>query len=75
MSISPTFYARIYGRKVLHVYFLCLHYRFELFLAQKYWLKCAHKMLVKLTIDVNANTLFMEMGYDVDSALRARALD
>ncbi len=29
--------------------FLYLHFRFELFLAQVYWGKCAHKLLVKLT--------------------------
>jgi hypothetical protein len=47
MLISPTFYARLFCAKVLR--FLCLHFRFEL--AQEYWRKCAHKMLVKLTID------------------------
>jgi hypothetical protein len=29
--------------------FLYSHLRLELFLAQEYWRKCAHKMLVKLT--------------------------
>jgi hypothetical protein len=29
--------------------FLFLHFRFELILAKEYWLKCAHKLLVKLT--------------------------
>jgi hypothetical protein len=51
MSISPTFYARLFVTKVLRESFLNLHFRFELFFfAQEYWSKCAHKMLVKLTI-------------------------
>jgi hypothetical protein len=36
---------------------LTLHFRFELLLAKEYWRKCAHKMLVKLTTDYNANGL------------------
>jgi hypothetical protein len=35
--------------KILREAFFYLHFRFELFLAQEYWHKCAHKMLVKLT--------------------------
>jgi hypothetical protein len=35
--------------KVSRQAFLYLHFRFELFLAQEYWRKCAYKMLVKLT--------------------------
>jgi hypothetical protein len=35
--------------KVLRQAFLYLHFRFEFFLAQEYWRKCALKMLVKLT--------------------------
>jgi hypothetical protein len=38
--------------KVLRKAFLYLDYRFKLFLSQEYWCKCAHKMLVKLTIEV-----------------------
>jgi hypothetical protein len=34
---------------VLHKAFLNLDFGFELFLAQEYWRKCAHKILVKLT--------------------------
>ncbi len=49
VSISPTFNARLFRTKVLREPLLCLHLRFELFLAQEYWRKCAHKMLVKLT--------------------------
>jgi hypothetical protein len=49
VSISPTFYARLFRAKVSHKAFLHLHFRFELFLAQEYWRKCAQKMLVKLT--------------------------
>ncbi len=37
--------------KILPKAFLNLHLRFELLLAQEYWCKCAHKMLVKLTND------------------------
>ncbi len=33
--------------------FLCLHFRFEYFMAQEYCSKYAHKMLVKLTQDVS----------------------
>ncbi len=44
--------------KVLRKAFLCLHFRFELFLAQEYWHKCAHKMLVKLTTGVNFTNIF-----------------
>jgi hypothetical protein len=39
----------IFCTKVLHAAFLHLNIRFELFLAQEYWRKCAHKMLVKST--------------------------
>jgi hypothetical protein len=35
--------------KVLRAVFLHLNFRFELFLAQEYWRKCAHKMLAKST--------------------------
>jgi hypothetical protein len=49
VSISPTFYARLFCTKVLRQAFLYLHFRFELFLAQEYWRKCTHKMLVKMT--------------------------
>jgi hypothetical protein len=35
--------------KVLHEAFLYLHFRFELSLAQEFWRKCTHIMLVKLT--------------------------
>jgi hypothetical protein len=43
VSISPTFYARIFLYKS---FALCLHYRFELFWRMTIF---AHKMLVKLT--------------------------
>ncbi len=49
VSISPTFYAQIFPTKVLSEAFLYLHFRLELFLAQEYWRKCTHEMLVKLT--------------------------
>jgi hypothetical protein len=49
VSISPTFYARLYCTKVSREAFLCFHFRFELFLAQEYWCKWAHKILVKST--------------------------
>ncbi len=49
VSISPTFYAQLFLYKSYSQSFLYLHIRFELFLAQEYWRKCAHKMLVKLT--------------------------
>ncbi len=49
VSISPTFYAPLFRTKVLRQAFLYLNFRFELFLAQEYWRKCAHEMLVKLT--------------------------
>ncbi len=49
MSISPTFYGRLFCTKVSRQACLYLHFRFELFLAQEYWRKFAHKMLVKLT--------------------------
>ncbi len=49
VSISPTFYPRLFRTKVSRVAFLYFHFRFELILAQKYLRKCAHKMLVKLT--------------------------
>ncbi len=48
VSISPT-YARFICTKVSRQAFLYLHVRFELFLVQEYWRKCACKMLVKLT--------------------------
>jgi hypothetical protein len=49
VSISPAFYVRLILAKVLGEAFSHLHFRFELFLAQEYWRKCARKMLVKLT--------------------------
>ncbi len=53
VSISPTFYARLFCAKVwMKVWFepfFYLHFKFELFLAQEYWRKCSHTMLVKLT--------------------------
>ncbi len=39
------------------VLFCGLHLRFDLFLAQEYWRKCAHKMLVKLTKGIRHFTL------------------
>ncbi len=36
-------------RKLRAKLYLCLHVRFDPFLAQVYWSKCTHKMLVKLT--------------------------
>ncbi len=58
MSISPTFYARVFCTKVLCEAFLYSHLRFELFLAQEYWDKCSYKMLVKLTTGVNLANVF-----------------
>ncbi len=51
--ISPTFVARLFRTKVSRQAFLYLHFRFELILAQEYWSKCAHKMLMKLTTGVH----------------------
>jgi hypothetical protein len=51
-SISPTFYELLFRMKVFHEAFLTLHFRFVLFLAQEYLRKCAHKMLVKLTNEI-----------------------
>jgi hypothetical protein len=48
MSISPTFYVRLFYMKVLSKAFLYIHFRSELLLAKEYWHKCAYKMLVKL---------------------------
>ncbi len=50
VSISPSFYARAFSTKVFHKAFLYLYLRFEHFLAQEYRSKCAHNMLVNLTI-------------------------
>ncbi len=49
VSISPTFYGRLFCTKVLQEAFLYIHFRFEHILAQEYQRKCAHKMVVKLT--------------------------
>ncbi len=49
MSISPTFYARLFCTKILCEAFFNLHFKFDLLLAKEFWRKCAHKMLVKLT--------------------------
>ncbi len=49
VSISSTFYTQLFHMKVLHKAILYLHFRLELLLAQEYWRKCAHIMLVKLT--------------------------
>ncbi len=38
--------------KVLRKAFLCLQLRLNVLLAQEYWRKCDHKMLVKLTLDL-----------------------
>ncbi len=64
VSISPTFYARIFCTKVLHN-FLYLHSRFKLFLMQEYWLKYAHKMLVKLTKGVHCVEDILEPFYKI----------
>ncbi len=53
VSISPTFSARFFRTKVLRASFLHLNLRYELFLAQEYWRKCSHRMLVKKTPVVN----------------------
>jgi hypothetical protein len=45
-------YSRVNFTNILRKFcaqFLHLNFRFELFLAQEYWRKCAHKMLVKWT--------------------------
>jgi hypothetical protein len=42
VSISPTFYARLFRMKVLLKYFSYLYVRYELFLVQDYLLKCTH---------------------------------
>ncbi len=47
---SPTFYGWLFRSKVSSAAFLYLDFMFELYLAQDYWRKCAHKMLVKLTL-------------------------
>ncbi len=47
VSISPTFYARLFHMKVsLKAFFTLLEWTF---FAQEYWRKFTHKMLVKLT--------------------------
>ncbi len=51
VKISPNFYKQLFRTKVLRAAFLYLNFRFELFLEQEYWRKCAHKMLVKLTTE------------------------
>ncbi len=46
--------------KVLCKIFMYLHIRFELFLVQEYWRKCAHKMLVKLPPSVKKFQLLLQ---------------
>jgi hypothetical protein len=48
VTISPTFYARLFHTKVFCKAVLYLHFRFELSCVQEYWRKYAYKMLVKL---------------------------
>ncbi len=50
MSISPTFYTWLFHTKYLRKSILCLYLRFELLLVQEYLCKCAHKILVKLSL-------------------------
>ncbi len=49
VSFWPTFYTQLFYAKVLLEAFMCLQFRFELFLVQEYWPKCAHNIMVKLT--------------------------
>jgi hypothetical protein len=60
VSISPTFYARLFRMKVLREAFLYLHIRFELLLVKENSRKCAYKMLVKLT-NKGLNTAVLQM--------------
>ena len=48
-SISPTFYAQLFRKKVFCAAFLYLHFRFVSFWHMKIGAKAACKMLVKLT--------------------------
>jgi len=47
VSISPTFYTKIFGTKVLSKAFLKLHYGFEIFWRKNIGAKGAHKMLMR----------------------------
>ncbi len=47
------FFVRKFCVKLFSAYILCL----SIFLVQEYWRKCAHKMLVKLTIGLRAYLL------------------
>ena len=49
VSISPTFYERLFCTKVFRAAFLYLHCRFKLFRCKEIGAKAARKMLVKLT--------------------------
>ncbi len=50
VSISPTFYVRLFCTKVSHKAFLYLHFRIDLFLAKNIGANAlAHKTLMKLT--------------------------
>ncbi len=49
VSISPTFYARLFRWKVLWESFLYIHFRLELFWRKNIGAKTAHRMSVKLT--------------------------
>ncbi len=58
MSISPTFYVRLFCTKVSRKDFFVLTFKVWNFLAQEYRRKCAHKMLVKLTLGLWLFTVF-----------------
>jgi hypothetical protein len=49
VSISPTFYSHLFFHKSFAQSFFVFTFQVWTFLAQEFWRKCAHKMLVKLT--------------------------
>ncbi len=54
MSISPTFYARLFRTKVSRKTFLYLDFRFVLFLAKNYWRKSRAYIVGEIDISLSS---------------------
>ncbi len=52
VSISPIFYKQLFHTKHFCAAFMCLQFGFDIFWQKDFGAKAAHKMLVKLTLDV-----------------------
>jgi hypothetical protein len=66
VPISPTFYAWLYCAKVLGKAFCTYILGLKFFGKKKYWRKCTHKILVKLTTGLTNNNNISKFDRQID---------